>query len=268
LADLQPPFFFLHVMKTGGTTLAFDLLGEMGGAVYPSELDRRTPDDVEPYISVAHVLRAAAARPDSIRLYSGHFAAAVCELMPMELRTLTLLRDPVERTISVLKHFKARFERYGSLTLEQIYDDAFVFEYFVHDHQTKLFSATPGDRIETFVSRLTHAENLDRHRGLVAADRGATFTVDAERLERANAALAGVPVVGVTERYADFVEDLRARFGWWPEGAHPEARANVSTQEWPASSALRGRIAGDNRYDLDFYDYARGLIEGRAGSRP
>ena len=218
-------------MKTGGTTLAFDLAGDLApAAVYPGPDDRRGPDDVEPYISVTHLLRAAAARPGTIRLYTGHFAHVATERMPMAPRTFTLLREPVERTISVLKHFKARFERYAALTLEQIYDDEFVFEYFVHDHQTKLFSATPADGIETFVSRLTHAENLDRHRGLVAADRGATFTVDAGRLERAKAVLAGVPVVGVTERYADFVEDLRAQFGWWPEGAHPEARANVSTQ--------------------------------------
>jgi len=251
-------------MKTGGTTLAFDLLGEMGGAVYPSELDRRSPDDVEPYISVAHLMRAATARPDSIRLYSGHFAAAVCELMPIELRTLTLLREPVERTISVLRHFKARFERYDALTLEQIYDDQFVFEYFVHDHQTKLFSAGPDDRIETFVSRLTHAENLARHRGLVTADASATFIADTDRLTRAQRMLAGVDVVGVTERYPDFVEALRSRFGWWPAGAPAEARANVSAGEGPVSSALRGRIAGDNRYDMELYDYALELIEGRS----
>ena len=36
----------------------------------------------------------------------------------------------------------------------------------MHEHQTKLFSATPADGIETFVSRLTHTENVARHRGL------------------------------------------------------------------------------------------------------
>jgi len=251
-------------MKTGGTTLAVDLLGEMPDAVYPSELDRRRPDDVEAYVSVTQVLRAAATRPEAIRLYTGHFAYVVCERMPMPLRTLTLLREPVARTISVLRHFKARFERYDALTLEQIYDDEFVFEYFVHDHQTKLFSATPDDGIETFVSRLTHAENLARHQGLVPADSGATFTADADRFARAQRALAGTDVVGVTERYADFVEALRARFGWWPAGAHPDARANVSTGELHVSSALRGRIAGDNRFDMELYDWVREMIEGRS----
>lgn len=255
-------------MKTAGTTLALDLHGDFAPeVVYPGALDRSSPDDVEPYISVAHVLRAAAARPD-LRLFTGHFAACVCDLMPTRPRTLTLLRDPVERTISVLKHFKSRFERYDSLTLEQIYDDEFVFEYFVHDHQTKMFSATPADGIETFVSRLTHAENVARHRGLAPVDATATFTVDAGRLAAARETLAAVEVVGITERYAGFVEDLRVRFGWWPSGAHADARANVSAGEWPASSALRGRIAGDNRYDMDLYDYARDLIEGRAGPRP
>ncbi len=251
-------------MKTAGTTLALDLHGDFAPeVVYPGAPDRSSADDVEPYISVAHVLRAGVDRPE-IRLYTGHFAACVCGLMPTRPRSLTLLRDPVERTISVLKHFKSRFERYDALTLEQIYDDEFVFEYFVHDHQTKLFSATPADGIETFVSRLTHAENVARHRGLAAVDATATLTADAGRLEAAQATLAKVDVVGVTERYADFVEDLRSRFGWWPSGAHADARANVSEAEWPASSALRGRIAGDNRHDMDLYDYARDLIEGRS----
>ena len=255
-------------MKTGGTTLAFDLAGDLApAAVYPGPDDRRGPDDVEPYISVTHLLRAAAARPGTIRLYTGHFAHVATERMPMAPRTFTLLREPVERTISVLKHFKARFERYAALTLEQIYDDEFVFEYFVHDHQTKMFSATPTDGIETFVSRLTHAENVARHRGLAPVDAGATFTADAARLAAARETLARVDVVGITERYAAFVEELRSQFGWWPSGAHADARANVSTEEWPASSALRGRIAGDNRYDMDLYDYARELIEGRAGPR-
>ena len=252
-------------MKTGGTTLAVDLLGEMPGAVYPGDADRRGPDDVEPYISVSRLQHAAAERADAIRLYTGHFAAVVCDLLPVELRTLTLLRDPVERTISVLRHFQARFERYEALTFEQLYDDEFLFEYFVHEHQTKLFSATPADGIETFVSRLTHAENLARHRGIVASDPGATFTVDAGRFARAQQRLAGIDVVGVTERYADFVEDLRSQFGWWPAGAHADARANVTAGEVRVSSALRGRIAGDNRYDLELYDYARELIESRSG---
>jgi len=251
-------------MKTAGTTLALDLHGDFASeVVYPSARDRTSPDDVEPYISVSRVLEAATARPD-LRLFTGHFAAFVGELMPVKPRTLTLLREPVERTISVLKHFKTRFARYEPLPLEQIYDDEFVFEYFVHDHQTKLFSATPADGIETFVSRLTHAENLARHRGVVPVDATATFTADADRLAVARRTLAGVDVLGVTERYADFVEQLRSQFGWWREGAHTDARANVSSEEWPASSALRGRIAGDNRYDMDLYDYARELIEGRS----
>jgi hypothetical protein len=90
---------------------------------------------------------------------------------------------------------------------------------------------------------------------------------DAGRLAIAKQTLAAVEVVGITERYAAFVEELRSQFGWWPSGAHSDARANVSPGEWNASSALRGRIAGDNRFDMDFYDYARELIEGRAGPR-
>ena len=255
-------------MKTGGTTLAFDLARDFApDVVYPGEADRRNAGDVEPYISVSQLVRSAAARTAEIRLYAGHFAYVVCELLPVRVRSFTLLRDPVARTVSVLRHFKHRFERYDVLSLEQIYDDEFVFEHFVHDHQTKLFSATPQDQIETFASRLTHEENLARHRGLVPAGATATFPVDAARLARAKANLAAVEVVGVTEHYPDFVEELRARFGWWPAGVNTDARTNVSSTEWRAPPALLRRIEHDNAFDMELYDFARVLAEPQAGPR-
>ena len=51
-------FFFVHVMKTGGTSFVFHLLRNFApNEVYPNEaLDRRHPTDVEPYASIPDLL--------------------------------------------------------------------------------------------------------------------------------------------------------------------------------------------------------------------
>jgi len=254
-----PPFFFLHVMKTGGTAFVLNVLQNFGpGEVYPSDLDKRQPDDLVPYVSISRLLETSAERRRAIRLYTGHFPYVVCELMGVEFRTLTVLRDPVERTLSVLKHFKRHFERYEPLPLAALYDDPFLFENYVHNHQTKLFSITAQDRTETFVSTLTHAENRARHLG-GADPTTTTIAVDAARLSVAKTNLARVDVVGVNERYPEFVASLRARFGWWPAGVDADVRVNVADDVTDADTSLRRRIAQDNAFDVELYELAKDL---------
>jgi hypothetical protein len=260
--ESQPPFFFLHVMKTGGTAFVFNLLQNFApGEVYPSAVDKQQPGDLLPYVSISRLLNVSPERRQAIRMYTGHFPFVACELMGIELRTLTLLRDPVERSLSVLKHFKRHFPRYEPLSLAELYDDPFLFENFVHDHQTKLFSIGVADRPETFASTLTHAENRARHLGGPDPQRSTTITVDDERLAVAKANLARVDLVGVNERYDGFVARLRARFGWWPDGVDTSARVNAAddARSLEADAGLRRRIADDNTYDAQLYELACNL---------
>jgi hypothetical protein len=259
-SETEPPFFFLHVMKTGGTAFVFNLLQNFGpGEVYPADVDKRQPGDLLPYVSVAHLLGLSAERRRQIRMYTGHFPFVACELLGVELRTLTLLRDPVERSLSVLKHFKRHFPRYEPLSLAELYDDPFLFENFVHNHQTKLFSITAADHPETFASTLTHAANRERHLGGPDPAGPTAIVADDARLAIAKANLAKVDLVGVNERYPEFVERLRARFGWWPDGVDTGARVNAADDALPADAALRRRIADDNVYDAELYELASQL---------
>src|ERR1700722_10289365 len=111
-------------MKTGGTSLVVHLQKEFRPhEVYPDAgLDRRDPDDVAPYAAVGDLVALSSSRRAEIRLYAGHFPFAARDLIGTDVRTLTLLREPVERTISVLKHFKRLRDRYRDLSLEAIYE--------------------------------------------------------------------------------------------------------------------------------------------------
>ena len=266
-------FFFVHVMKTGGTTLALHMSRQFEpGERYPNEVsDRRHPKDVEAYVSISALANLSPERTAAIRAYTGHFPFMARDVIPVDLVTLTVLREPIDRSISSLKHFKRLYERYHELSLEAIYDDAFVNRHYVHNHQTKVFAVTAADRPETLASTLTH----DQHRAYLAGtstdvdagtiDAPDTIAVDEARLASAKARLAEVDVVGVSEEFSDFVELLRRDFGWWPEGLSAQARANVSPESWEASAELRARIARDNRFDLELYEYARELIAERRG---
>ena len=262
-------FLFVHVMKTGGTSFVVHLLQEFPAeAVYPSAaLDRRHATDAEPYASIPALMAVPPERREAIRIYSGHFPFFVRELIGGDLTTLTLLREPVDRTVSVLKQFKRLYERYRDLSLAAIYDDPFVYRHFVENHQTKMFSVTVDDHPKMLASTLGYREFRDH---LTASPGGAdgapvdppdTIAVDPDRLARAKSNLDQVDVVGLNDRFDEFVESLRARFGWWPEGLAGDARANVSSENWEAEPALRARIALDNAFDIELYEYAKALAQ-------
>jgi hypothetical protein len=268
-----PRYVFIHVMKTGGTSFVFHLLRQFApDAVYPSAaIDRRDATDAEPYASLPRLRGLTPERKAAIQVFSGHFPFLARDIVGGDPITLTLLREPVDRTVSVLKQFKRLYERYRDLSLDAIYDDPFVFRHFVENHQTKLFSVTADDEPKMLASRLDFEEF---HTYLTAMPGGAddlgafdlaadtssdTITIDAGRMTRAKENLAKVDVVGLNERFDEFVEALRARFGWWPDGMAGDARANVSSEAWDAGPALRARIARDNPFDVELYGYAREL---------
>ena len=153
-ATAQQRFFFVHVMKTGGTSFVFQLLRNFApDEVYPDvALDRRTPTDAEPYASLTALEQLSPERRAAIRVYTGHFPLVAREQMGSDVVSLTLLRDPVDRAVSVLKHFKRLWPRYHELELDAVYDDELVFRHFVEHYQTRMFALTEADHTRSFAS--------------------------------------------------------------------------------------------------------------------
>jgi hypothetical protein len=229
-------FFFVHLQKTAGTTLqrrlraAFDEV-----ATYPGPGDGVAPDAV---LLVEHLVARFAARRHEIRLVTGHFPLATVELLDAPFRTFTVLRDPVERTLSYLRHHRTLVPDDAERPLEDIYEDRFRFEGLIHNHQVKMLALRPH---EMAAGAMTVVRFTDDH------------------LARALDALAGMDVIGVQEGFEAFCTALGARFGW----DLGEPQFSNRTRPVPVDDAFRRRIAADNALDVELHRRAGELIARR-----
>ena len=90
------------MQKTAGTSLFQMLQNEFGvKAVYPTSEDG---PEVTKVIDNENLRRQLEKRGDEIRVVTGHFPLATVDLLPGEWRTFTVLREPVARTLSFLRH--------------------------------------------------------------------------------------------------------------------------------------------------------------------
>jgi hypothetical protein len=87
--------------------------------------------------------------------------------------------------------------------------------------------------------------------------------VDERRLKRAEENLERVDMLGLNERYPEFLDDIGRRFGWQ---FTERANLRVADEPWTVTPAFRRRIVSDNQADMAFYDYARHLHDRRRAS--
>jgi len=180
----QPLVLFLHIPKTGGTTLENMLCAESPGRVlcYEPGFCLREP-------GLQSEMDAIAARATGeIRAVSGHFSYGLHHGVSRPCRYLTLLRDPVDRVISLYAHFfRWGDDRHGvrrrRLTLAEFVTGTDCPD--VENGQTRrLAGQVPGDEmLDVALSRLHDGTVLagltDRHRAsLVLFSRRLGWTAD------------------------------------------------------------------------------------------
>jgi Sulfotransferase family len=243
-AEVEPQrYFFMHIPKTAGMTLYHRLIRHHGDTLYPLPPDRGKP---EAAIDLDHFRASFRANPAQIRIIVGHFPLCLDELLGVQLTTFTLLRHPVERTLSFLRQRQQLDTRYQGASLEEVYADPYLLHGLIHNYMVKALT-------------LTMAEAQPDVRTMVP--------YDDSRLERAKHNLEHrVEIFGVQEDFDDFCRRLSQRFDW--DLGEPAVRAN-RTEPVEVAAQFRERVAHDNAHDVELYDFATGLLNrGRRTGTP
>jgi hypothetical protein len=232
-------FFIVHMQKSAGTTLRDRFRNHFDeSAIYPNRTDGT--DRRISVISLRHLCDRWSVRRDEIRLIAGHFPLATTEVLGVPFVTLTVLRPPVERTLSYLRHQKKLNKTDADKSLEEIYDDPFRYNALIRNHMTRMLSLS---REELEAGDGVLGEVDDTH----------------ERLERAKQALAGLDLFGLQPRFEDLCTELTGRYG---VDLGSPMRSNA-TDPIPASRTLSERIERDNALDMELYEFATDLYAER-----
>jgi hypothetical protein len=225
-------FFFVHMQKTGGISLYMRMQRQFGEeGVYPDAGDG-DPVAVAPQLMVHVLLRRWAERRDRIRVVTGHFPLCTTDLLDAEFVTFTILRDPVERTLSYLRHHRKTNPAAGKLSLEEIYEETGNFRHFIENHMVKMLSLRSEEMTDGMMT---------------------VVDFDSQRLRTAKGALEKLDAFGLQEDLEGFAHLLERRYGW---RLGPPVHENV-TEPARVPASFRRRIAEDNRLDLELYEHGR-----------
>jgi Sulfotransferase family len=251
-------FFFIHLVKTAGTTMRKRLEHHFGeSAIYPDASD---VDGAE-YFSIERLRQRMQVRGDEIRVVTGHFPLCTAEILGGGFTTLTIVREPVERILSHLRHHREWTPGERGKRLEEVYSDPLVFHGLVRNHMVRMFSLAPDEAYSATPDEAAAPTGRLRTAGMLTH---VEFTP--ERLERAKAMLASVDALGLHDRMDEFFDELACRFEWnlGPPQHHmvgdPIAKREATAE---VSDAFRARLAEDNAMDIELYRFAVRLYERR-----
>jgi hypothetical protein len=251
MTDLHPPapeepaeplLVFIHIPKSAGTTL-----GTLLRRHYGEQFIRINTSGAWDAEELRGRVRSALAKP-GVRVVQGHVPFGLRESFPADAQYATLLRDPVERTLSQYHHLVTRVGRWRHEHLPPPSPDLALADcfgarnYIADDLQTRMVCGI-GSRIDPLPpDALEQAKRNLRER----------FTY-----------------VGTTERFDDFLALLNAGLGW-PTVGYESARVRsegLRKDDLPPED-LR-LVEEANALDLELHEYGGELLEealGRAGS--
>jgi hypothetical protein len=250
VADREP-LFFMHIPKTAGMSMRLYLSGQYRQQV------------VCPATRWADIL----GREDTLkhyRLVQGHFRANLRELLPEGTRTLVLLRDPLRRTVSALRHlqrdpgFHRDHELAKSLTFSELLRHPGLMGN-QHNVQARFLCASRA-AAEVSSYLVQQAGNAD-------ADAGDGEPPPA--LAMAQERLAAIDFVGLTERIGTVLATMAETMLYHPPQHFPHInedpeRVDLLADLPPDDLEILRRY---NDIDLPLYEFAAGLIARRGSAR-
>jgi hypothetical protein len=202
MIDQTAPVLVVHVQRTGGTSLRAMLENTCEkGSVFPScnVLGAREGGR---YVTPAEILRTWDEIPPH-RFLFGHVLAVFAECLPVPYKSATVLREPVNRSISITQ---LHSRNTGRPVSDLIRDEEFLQSHIL-DMQTRIF----GSDVE--------AATLRPQESPLSTDMS---------LERAMSRLEGFSFIGTTETFGESLHRFDRTFH--TAIAHDPIRENLSVE--------------------------------------
>jgi hypothetical protein len=232
-APRSPTVIFLHIPKTGGTTLHKILeqnhkrkqILTFDGSHHPAQIER--------FAKLPERRRAR------YRLIKGHLQFGFHRLVPGDSTYVTFLREPIARALSFYSHARTRSDHY-------------------------LYRLLKNEKLDlrTLLEQRTTSELFNQQTHMIAGDQSdSDCSVGRSALETAKQNLqAHFSFVGLTEEFDASVVLLGRVFGW---SLPFYVKTNVSSEEMRAEdidSKTRALLREANALDLELYEFARTMF--------
>lgn len=234
------PLFFLHIPRTGGTSLIEYLDRKMAGAgVCPAH-----------QIFEFQQLKLTG-QLHGFGFYRGHFSIDLPDMVAPTGRLITFLRSPVPRIFSSWHHMRATrpyFPAEGARARKMHHDNEAA--HILGFREFCEFIIGQGRR--SFFNQMTVMLALGQGWDIAAAE---VPKVDASVLDRAKRSLDRFSFIGFTEAFDRSTQSLQRQFGWEVEPL-PHRNAGRSAI-FPEDPALFEWLLDAAEFDVELYNYAR-----------
>lgn len=211
------PVIFLHIPKTAGSSFIKSLAEVYGNRFLPLTYGLPWPNlddiDISDYRAFAGHITTGHQIFDELKSYT----------------SITILRDPVARTIDAYNYFMECEEH--PLHKEM------AFTSFTHALTDAPEEWGLRNAMVRYLSGLSEEEEPDGQK----------------RLAQAKAALKKFAIIGFTERYRFFLAECNRLLGW----DAVERRENVGSYAPKYREEVVNLVRGENQLDIELYQYAR-----------
>lgn len=255
--------YFLHIPKTAGTSFRKVIEAQF------------SPEEICPCTvmqELAEMVRRDTKQLASYSLIAGHMGYTVVSFLPTPPRVITMLRDPIARTISRFNYMKqhvqgsirAPWNHARFLDPDVSIDDFLAFE--------------PTRRLITNFQVRNLAQDFDLTKTYTDFDGKAiapkmnklfaytsTGMSDEDLLSKAKQRLASCEFVGITERFEESVVLLCRTFGWESIMGIPflNAASQSAGLDCSLSEQTRADLQACTSLDTALYEFANELFEQR-----
>ena len=258
----DPVVFFVHVMKTGGTTVIQSLLHQ-----YPK--GSRYPEEGEDEMFIAakglteNLFGLSEERRLSLRWISPHMPLSAAikfrEAADRPVYITLVLRDGFDRALSHLRNVSRRFNH--TYTYRQLLDIPVLRDFFFSNHQTRALSMGESgwQEWDQSIKALTMMQ-LGVEKARLSADISPVGTAD---LELAISSLHQIDVLGLQSEFDNWWQRCRSQFRW---PAVPAPPVNVTSKletatAPPIPDSVLEEIRELNALDSQLYAAASELLK-------